>query len=380
MSEEYTSELYDTVVIGSGFGGSVAAERLAKSGGKVVLLERGPWRETIPTESYGIKETQPLPIKSGLFSLLRSLNLPIGPKKGIVLNKNGYLEFFAGTGVKVICGSSVGGGSHIWAALTVRPKAGFWDNKSEYLSDNVMDKHYSLVFEELHASSPSVDEYVPNRTTEAWKDKSIFSEITEEEQPKMGILFPKDISRKYIEESTNSPKRLNINYNDYNGMLGSYSGAKSTVDALYILPALKYGLKVLSLHNVEYISKESDNTYTVNAIDLNNGKIVKFRTKKVILASGTMNTNKILFKSRELGNLNGVPGLGLGFGTGADCITSFRHKGQEYDSQIGTPVHGRVKIVGDSDGEYYILSGEEIPPVHKLIRKLIKLFLQIDSS
>ncbi len=50
-----------TVVIGSGFGGSVAAARLAEAGVDVLLLERGPWWDTVPTRSMGIEARTPLP-------------------------------------------------------------------------------------------------------------------------------------------------------------------------------------------------------------------------------------------------------------------------------------------------------------------------------
>ncbi len=43
------------VIIGSGFGGSVTASRLTEAGFDVTILERGPWRDTLPVKNVGIK-------------------------------------------------------------------------------------------------------------------------------------------------------------------------------------------------------------------------------------------------------------------------------------------------------------------------------------
>ena len=42
-------EHHSTIVIGSGFGGAVAASTLTEAGESVLLLERGPWRDTDAT-------------------------------------------------------------------------------------------------------------------------------------------------------------------------------------------------------------------------------------------------------------------------------------------------------------------------------------------
>ena len=51
----------NAIVIGSGFGGSVVAARLAEAGVKVTLLERGPWWDTVPTRSMNIERRTPFP-------------------------------------------------------------------------------------------------------------------------------------------------------------------------------------------------------------------------------------------------------------------------------------------------------------------------------
>jgi choline dehydrogenase-like flavoprotein len=46
----------DVIVIGSGFGGSISTNRLALAGLKVLVLERGPWRDSLPVRSMGIEK------------------------------------------------------------------------------------------------------------------------------------------------------------------------------------------------------------------------------------------------------------------------------------------------------------------------------------
>ena len=82
----------EVIVIGSGFGGSVAASRLVDAGKSVLLLERGPWRDTLPVREAGIANAKLLPRDGGMISVLRSLHPPFGLKRGIRLNKSGFLK------------------------------------------------------------------------------------------------------------------------------------------------------------------------------------------------------------------------------------------------------------------------------------------------
>jgi choline dehydrogenase-like flavoprotein len=67
---------YDVVVIGSGFGGSISANRLSLSGLNVLVLERGPWRDSLPVSALGIPERSPFPYRTRFPThIIRSINI-----------------------------------------------------------------------------------------------------------------------------------------------------------------------------------------------------------------------------------------------------------------------------------------------------------------
>jgi len=98
----------EVLIIGSGFGGAVAAQRLAAAGREVVMLERGPWRDTVPNRSLGLKNLVPLPQGSKAFTHgLRNVGSHRF-KKTFTFNKKGFIEAYAGQGINIICSSGVG--------------------------------------------------------------------------------------------------------------------------------------------------------------------------------------------------------------------------------------------------------------------------------
>ena len=98
---------YDVIVIGSGFGGSVAALRAAEKGYKVGVLESGKrWPdEDVPQTSWDVRKFAWQP-EAEMYGIQR-------------------MEFL--DDVLVLCGAGVGGGSHVYGNTLYVPPKKFFD-------------------------------------------------------------------------------------------------------------------------------------------------------------------------------------------------------------------------------------------------------------
>src|SRR5688500_13956733 len=107
---------YDVVVIGSGFGGSVAALRLAEQGYSVAVLEAGRRfaDDEFPQTSWRARRFLWAPAL-GCFGIQR-----------ITLLRSARGQ--AGAGVLVLSGAGVGGGSLNYANTLYEPMPAFYDD------------------------------------------------------------------------------------------------------------------------------------------------------------------------------------------------------------------------------------------------------------
>src|SRR3954463_4362739 len=143
-----TPESYDAIVVGSGFGGSVTACRLARAGRDVLLLERG---RPYPPGSF---PRTPRQVRSDAFWR---------PRDGL----HGLWDMWSFPGLGAIVSSGLGGGSLIYANVALRKdEATFVDDEHERwpVSYADLEPHYETV-EAMQGASPYPADREPYAST-----------------------------------------------------------------------------------------------------------------------------------------------------------------------------------------------------------------------
>lgn len=347
----------DAIIIGSGFGGAFAADRLVRAGLKVTLVERGPWRDTAPVRAAGIPRRSPLPHgRHAVTRLLRRISGPLLPTSGLSLHLHGLFDIHLERDMTVACSSGVGGGSHVYAAMNTRPAiATLWDNRADHLSHGSMAPLYDEAIARMGARAPQPGQQIPNFTGERFANDPLLHGSVSVPQPDMGFRFDKG--------SFSS-----------NSFLGSADGSKVTLDELLVAPAMQQGLQVLDLHEAVDVGR-SARGWRVTLRDHHTGSYRHLDAPRLLLAAGTLNTLRLLFAARERGNLTGMPALGHGFGGNGDVIGYWacNHEGADYS--LGPPCHGRFALPGQDQDTMLTslgISGIDDLPLPGMLRRRLK--------
>ena len=277
---------FDVVVIGSGFGGSVAALRLTEKGYKVCVLEAGRRfsDKDFPKTSWRLRRFLFLP-RLGLKGIQRIHVLP---------------------DVLVLAGAGVGGGSLVYANTLYKPPASYFEDKQWNQITN-WDAELSPWYDQASRMLGVAQNPYFSPSDEAMKQVADQMGVghTFKLAP-LGVYFGDGVGIK-----SKDPFFGGVGP-DRSGclqcgacMTGCRHNAKNTLPKNYLGLAEKAGAKVFPEHTVTKVEQLSDSSWSITARKSGAwfGGNRRFTAAQVVVAAGTYNTQKLLHKMKSTGVL-----------------------------------------------------------------------------
>jgi cholesterol oxidase len=317
-------ENFDVAVIGSGFGGSVAALRLSEKGYKVLVIESGARFEDqdFAKNSFNLKKFLFFP-KLGLKGIQR-----------IDLLKN----------VIVMSGAGVGGGSLVYANTLYRPPQKFYSTGSwkdmanwQQLLEPYYDQAERMLGVETNKFFSPADEALKYAS-----DALGFGDTFQ--MAPLGIYFGepgKQVADPYFGGA--GPNRTGCT-NCGECMTGCRHGAKNTLVKNYLFLAEKLGTKIMPLTKVVNIEQvEGGYKLTLIQSDKLFPKKLELLVPEVVVAAGALGSAKLLHSVRAKGNLSGISSrLGELSRTNSESLLGVVAKSKDIDFSSGSAITSSV--------------------------------------
>jgi cholesterol oxidase len=317
-------ENFDVAVIGSGFGGSVAALRLSEKGYKVLVLESGARFEDqdFAKNSFDLSKFLFFP-KLGLKGIQR-----------IDLLKN----------VLVMSGAGVGGGSLVYANTLYRPPSKFFTTGSwasianwQQLLEPYYDQAERMLGVETNKFFSPADEAL-KKASDALGFGDTF------QMAPLGVYFGeagKEVTDPYF--GGQGPTRTGCT-NCGECMTGCRHGAKNTLVKNYLFLAEKLGTKIMPLTKVVNI-EQVDGGYRLTLIQSDKlfPKKQQLFVPEVVVAAGALGSAKLLHSVRAKGNLSGISSkLGELSRTNSESLLGVVAKSKDIDFSSGSAITSSV--------------------------------------
>jgi len=346
------NQIYDYVIIGSGFGGSVSAMRLTEKGYSVLVLERG-------------KRFEDKDFPNTNWHLPKYLWLP-------ALRFFGIFEMTFMNGLLALHGSGVGGGSLMYGNVLIEPDdrlfaAPSWKHLNDWKKE--LQPHYETARRMLGVT----------RNPRLWPADETCREIANElgygrtfEPLPVGVFFGREnetVPDPYF--NGQGPARTGCNFCG-GCMVGCRYNAKNTLPKNYLYFAEKWGARIIPEVKARDIKPlpagQPDGARYEVIYSSSTALLFKpqrgVRARNVIVSAGSIGTLELLFRCRDVsGSLSRIsPRLGDGVRTNSENILGVTARGRGVDFSKGIAITSifsadevtRVEPVRYSDGASFI--------------------------
>lgn len=331
------------IVIGSGFGGAVAALRLGQAGVQTTVLERGRRWPISPGGNTFATLNKP-DGRAAWFSTKAYINgimsPPINPYPGLI-------DRVFGNGVDAIYGAGVGGGSLAFGMFTSVPRKVDFDMIFPASADyeELVRTYFPRAKQELGCAPLPADILAHPQYRGARAFLNTLRDYGTEPIP-TDFAVDWDIVR----EELRGRRTASISVGE--GPYGVNSGAKNSVDRNYLPAAEATGnVTIKALHEVFDIRPRAGRKgYVVTAREIDEQhatvRVSRFEADYLFMAAGSYYTTSLLVTARAKGTLPALSTkIGQGWGTNGDFLIVRTPLRQDYGAAQGGP--GNVKMYED---------------------------------
>lgn len=273
--------IYDYIIIGSGFGGSVSAMRLSEKGYRVLVLEKG-------------KRFHPQDFPTSNWNLPKFLWAPI-------LRCFGFQQLSFFKEVFVLSGVGVGGGSLVYANTLLTPPDEFFQNSawSKYRDWKSTLAPFYQKARFMLGATPSrhhyEDDHILREVAQDMNRAHTFSGVD------VGVYYGDTRTEKDPYFQGLGPLRKGCT--ECAGcMVGCRHNAKNTLDKNYLWFAEQQGTTILPETSAQSISfDESTKVYTVKTKSSTAwlpGRYQSFKSRGIVFSAGVLGTMKLLLEQK----------------------------------------------------------------------------------
>ncbi len=314
---------YDVVVVGSGYGGGVAAARLSGLGLKVAVIERG--REILPGQ-----------FPTTLLGAARDFQTTAGGRR--TGSPDALFDLRMGRDIHALVGCGLGGTSLINANVCLSPDMLVLEDErwpTPVRTDHFLNVGFHRAREMLAPELlPAGDHPLKLQALEI----AARALGRNAERVPLHIAFEPKVSSGGVKQPACT------RCGDCMG--GCNVGAKTTVHSTYLADAARRGAEIFTELSVRYVERALDGRWRV--VFLSPGsreRTVPMRSvtaRLVVLGAGTLGSSEILLRSKARG-LSVSSRLGFGLSTNADAI-AFGYNTDIPVNAIGIGNVGRPKV------------------------------------